>query len=109
MDIEQLKLILNTLHDAGAGALVFGILWLAKDIVITLILATALPLFLLKCVRAVCASNQEITYDTRLVDRVAFAVRVSRPFVGAEKGMIERVIDMGIAAHQQANGPKSAL
>lgn len=35
MDIEQLKLILETMGSAGQGAFWFGLLWLSKGIVIT--------------------------------------------------------------------------
>lgn len=37
MDIEQLKLILETLTSAGEGAFVFGILWLSKSLIVNVL------------------------------------------------------------------------
>jgi hypothetical protein len=47
MDIEQLKLILETIGAAGDGALWFGILWLSKGIIITM-LWLALIMYVMK-------------------------------------------------------------
>jgi hypothetical protein len=37
MDIEQLKIILEAMGAAGDGALMFGLLWLSKGIIITML------------------------------------------------------------------------
>jgi len=45
MDIEQLKLIIEAISSAGDGAFKFAVLWLCKDLILSL-LSKALILFM---------------------------------------------------------------
>lgn len=53
MDADQLKLILNSLHDATVIGAIFGGVWIIKDVLIAVIVCSLLPWGLVKLARAI--------------------------------------------------------
>ncbi len=70
MDIEQLKLILETLQSAGEGAFTFGIWWLVAGIIPNVLLF----IFGLVAIWAVCRAVTAIVYVESAFHAIATAL-----------------------------------
>ena len=119
MDIEQLKLILATLHDAGTGAFVIAIIWLAKSFLLWAIGLTLVAIAFVKIGKgiawAIATCEQEVTKRT-VTEKdaegfiayingrlgVNYFGRYSAYFITSDdRERIKRVVELGIEAYKK--------
>ena len=96
MDIEQLKLILETVGAAGEGAFVIALLWIAKGYFTAALGFTVIPIVIVK----IAGKVQQMTETYQLLNRIRAQVcgqsSAYGSFTKSEIAEITAAVDRGM-------------